>query len=68
MKNRYRIVTDNYAGYEAQIRYCWFPFIWFQLSGSYMNCNTNISVEQAESLIEYHKKENGSSKVIKYVD
>lgn len=28
-KNRYRIVPDNYAGYEVQIRRWWFP-VWIE--------------------------------------
>ncbi len=30
MKNKYRIVNDDFAGYEVQIRYWWLPFFWFQ--------------------------------------
>lgn len=65
MKNRYRIVRDNYSGYEAQIRYWYFPFIWFQLNGDYGICNTNISIEQAENLIEKHRR---GKEVVKYID
>ncbi len=43
---RYRIVTDNYCGYEAQLWRWWWPF-WVQLGGT----NTHISVERAEAYI-----------------
>ena len=45
MKNRYRIVTDAYAGYEVQVKYWWFPLLWIQ------DCwvNTHNSVDNAEA-------------------
>jgi len=55
-KTRYRIVKDNYAGYEAQVKYWWWPF-WIQ-----MNCiNTHSSIDKAERYI----KNRG---VVKYVE
>ena len=65
MKNRYRIVRDNYLGYEAQIKYWYFPFIWFQLNEDDGVCNTNFSIEEAEKLIERHRS---YKKVVKYID
>jgi hypothetical protein len=44
MKNKYRIVTDEYAGNEAQVRYWWFPFRYFQIG-----INTFTSVEKAHT-------------------
>ena len=51
-KNKYRIVIDNYLGYEVQIKKWWFPFIWIQCSG----INTFSSVEKCEAFIANHKK------------
>lgn len=65
MKNRYRIVRDNYAGYEAQIKYWYFPIVWFQLHSRGDFCNTNLSVEKAEALINKHRN---CKKVVKYID
>lgn len=42
MSNRYRIVRDNYAGYEVQVWRWWFPF-WVQPT-----INTHSTVEGAE--------------------
>lgn len=58
MKNRYRIVRDNYAGFECQIRYWWFPVVWCQIG-----INTNSSIEEAERFIW-----NCKNKLVKYVD
>ena len=58
MKNRYRVVTDRYNGFEAQVQFWWFPFMWFQIGG----CNTHNSIERAEAYIR-----NGS-KFVKYVE
>lgn len=58
-KNKYRIVTDAYAGYEAQVKFWWFPLVWWQINGT----NTNASVERARMRIEHHKKKG----VVEYV-
>lgn len=49
-RTRYRIVTDNYNGFEAQFRRWWMPF--------YCQCffsNTTTSVERALETIKKHK-------------
>lgn len=46
-KTRYRIMPDNYAGYEVQYRKWWLPF-WFQ----HGFCNTHLSIERAKSYID----------------
>ena len=51
-KNKYRVVTDNYAGYESQIKYWWFPFIWVQVGG----VNTHRKLEQAIKYVENQNK------------
>lgn len=53
MRN-YRIVKDNYLGYEAQVRYSWFPFVWFQMNDFYW-INTWPTVEHALHFIEQNK-------------
>jgi len=53
-KNSYRIITDNYNGYEVQIRRWFFPF-WVQI-GEQGFTNTNPSIESAKQLIQRHKK------------
>lgn len=45
----YRIVRDNFAGYEVQIRRWWVPF-WVQANF----CNTHCSIEAAERWAEQH--------------
>lgn len=47
MKNKYRVVRDSYLGYEAQVKYWWFPFIWFQMD----RVNTHSSFERAADYI-----------------
>lgn len=49
MKNEYRIVRDNYAGYEVQIRRWWFP-LWVQVNF----INTHFSIERAEKYAKDH--------------
>lgn len=51
MKNKYRIVADNYLGYEVQIKYWYWPFCWSQLNF----CNTHATLEEAKRCIESHK-------------
>lgn len=62
LKYKYRIVTDVYLGYEAQVRYWWFPF-WMQLNMT----NTHPSVEAAERYIEKYKKSR-KAEVVKYIE
>jgi hypothetical protein len=51
MKNKYRIVRDGYAGYEAQFRPWWSPF-WFQC----FFVNTRSTIEAAEEVARTHAK------------
>ena len=44
---RYRIVRDNYLGYECQIWRLWFPF-WCQMNFT----NTHNTIERAIAFIE----------------
>lgn len=50
-KRKYRIVTDNYCGFEAQIKLRILP-IWREI----YYVNSSSSIEQARKLIEYHKQ------------
>jgi hypothetical protein len=51
MKHKYRVVKDDYLGYEAQVKYWWFPFKWYQLEYT----NTSATLEKALEIIERHK-------------
>ena len=65
MKTRYRIATDNYAGYEIQVWHWWLPF-WIDM---WSFGNTFRTVEDAEKWLEkylYDKK--FKSKPVKYLD
>ena len=54
-KRQYRIVTDNFGGFEVQKRLWYYPF-WFQIRSEKRHCvNTHISIEQSEKLIEMDK-------------
>ena len=55
-KNQYRIVRDRYLGYEAQIKYWWWPF-WVVI-----DCNTFPSVEGAEEFARNH-----ATRVVKHL-
>lgn len=48
--NKYRIVTDDYCGYEVQIKYWWFPFTWWEAGFT----NTHSSIERAEAWANAH--------------
>ena len=52
MKNKYRIVNDDYCGYECQVKYWFFPFVWFQLEIS----NTHSSIEKAKKFINEKRR------------
>ena len=46
-KKRYRIVRDNFGGYECQVKHWWLPF-WFELNGT----NSHRTVELARAFID----------------
>ena len=46
-KNKYRIVTDAYNGFECQKKRWWFP-VWLQMDFS----NTHVTLEKAKAYIE----------------
>ena len=50
-KTKYRVVTDNYLGYEAQYRPWFFPF-WQQLNGM----NTHMTIEGALEMCKRFKR------------
>ena len=54
MKNKYRVVTDEFLGYEAQVKFWWFPFWWFQMD-DLCKTNTFSSLSKAEDFIESKK-------------
>lgn len=58
MQNRYRIVRDMIGGYQVQIKYWYFPFIWFECNGNFEG-NTFISLATAEKFAVKHAT-NGS--------
>lgn len=62
MRNRYRIVSDNYLGYEVQIKFWYFPFMWFQCHGEHLPANTFPNVTAAE---DYAKKHASKLRVVK---
>jgi hypothetical protein len=49
-KHRYRIVSDSYLGYEAQIKRWWAP-IWIQLGLT----NTHATLELAKQQVADHR-------------
>lgn len=64
MKNKYRIVRDRFAGYEAQVKFWWFPVVWFEMHNSPNLTNTHRSVEAARDFIERKRKK----KFVEYVE
>ena len=48
-ETKYRIVTDNYSGYECQSKTFWFPF-WVQMNKIY-GINTFSEIEKAKEFI-----------------
>lgn len=64
-KNKYRVVTDTYAGYEAQVKFWWFPIKWWMISrsGRGVGINTNRTLKDAELLCRIHHGSAGIYKV-----
>lgn len=49
-KPQYRVVRDDWAGFECQIKRWWWPF-WSQMDST----NTHSSLEDAKAYINEHK-------------
>ena len=64
-KNKYRVVQDNYAGFEAQVKFWWFPVCWWQLSESGRGAGTNTysTLREAEGLCRVHARKRAIYKV-----
>lgn len=56
-KNCYRVVNDSFNGYETQVKFWWFPFMWFEMWEKGCISNTWASLEDAKFFIK-----NGSKK------
>jgi hypothetical protein len=50
MKNRYRIVTDKYLGYEVQVKKWYWPF-WVQCN----LVNTHNTLERAKEYLKIQR-------------
>lgn len=59
---KFRIVTDSFSGYEAQVKYAFFPFKWFQLN-DYKGVNTFCTAAEAIEFI--NQKRSGLHKKLK---
>ncbi len=63
-KINYRVVTDQYLGYEAQVKYWWCPF-WIQLG----RANSHLSIEKAVEYINHYRERKAfKSKPVLYVE
>lgn len=66
MKNKYRIIRDDFAGFEVQVKRWWFPFCWFQCWGHGDTfTNTHRTIEEAEAFVRFKKRK---VEIVKYVD
>ena len=52
MRNRYRIVTDRYLGFEVQVKFWFFPLCWLQCTSNNGITNTSCKLATAEALME----------------
>jgi len=59
-RTKYRIVTDEYSGYEVQKKFWWWPF-WTQ-----GETNTHSSIEQAREYAVKHSR--GCGKFVETVN
>ena len=66
-ESQYRVVRDNYAGFEVQIKRWWLP-IWLQIGGRYTAItNTHGSLEAAEKYAEEYASGVRRGREIKYL-
>lgn len=65
MKNKYRVVDDKYSGFEVQVKFWWFPVLFFQCAGEYPFTNTHPTLEKAKEFMEdkYKGKKSKGGKI-----
>jgi hypothetical protein len=51
MRNKYRIVTDDFKGFKAQVKFWWFPFAWLQMGFGGIGQNSWGTEDEAEAYI-----------------
>lgn len=62
-RKQYRIVKDDFCGFEVQKRVWYFPF-WFQIRDvKGLTTNTNTTIDEAEKLIEIDKTNSRPPKI-----
>lgn len=65
--NKFRIVSDNYNGYEVQIKKWWFPF-YVQCWEDGYHTNTFSSIDEAKEWVKTGwGKRTEKSKVVEYL-
>jgi len=65
-ENKYRIIEDDFSGYEAQIKYWWFPLLWFEMNEPGFMSNTWHTLDRAKSFVEKRKKNNNKKTKVVY--
>jgi len=50
-RNCHRVVEDSFGGYEAQVKFWWFPFCWFEMIEKGYMSNTWQTLEEAQNFI-----------------
>ena len=66
MKNIYRIVSVEGWDFEAQVKFWWFPLMWFEMSDS--GSNWFRTVDEAETFIVNKIKQSKRKRFVKYVE
>ena len=60
--NCYRVVSDTFGGYEAQVKFWWFPFYWFEMIEKGYMSNTWRTLEEAQNFIVNGSKQKEKKK------
>lgn len=62
----YRVVTDNYRGFEVQYRTPWWPF-WQQCGCRGKGINTHRTLEEAEEFARKHARHRAPRRLVRVI-
>ena len=66
-RNCYRVIEDEFNGYEAQVKFWWFPYSWVQMWKGFSPINTWASLKEAQDFINNPKSKRKNKRKIYWV-
>ena len=63
LENKYRVVEDDFSGYEAQVKFWWIPIFWFEMHEPGFMTNTWRTLDEAKYFINSRRNKKKKRKI-----